>query len=362
MLRFPGLSTEGEASVATGRTWRIGVIGCGAWGPNHVRNFSALPNAEVVGAADLQADRLARVKAIVPGVATFTDASEMMAATRPDAVVISTPTMTHFNVVKQALAAGKHVLCEKPLCLTGDEADLLVKLADEAGLRLMVGHVFMFNPGVLKLKELMRAGELGSRIYYLFARRTNLGPIRQDVNAVLDLASHDVSIYNFLLDAVPTQVSAVGQSFLQPGIQDVAVITLTYPGGIIGSIHVSWLDPRKVREIRVVGDRRMAMWDELATLAPVMVFDKGVTKKPREYSDFGEFQLLTREGDVTVPRVPPEEPLRNQAKAFIEALETPETIRSDGRVGAQVVRVLAAINESMARGGAPISIHSPEGR
>ena len=346
----------------TPRKWRIGVIGCGAWGPNHVRNFSALPNAEVVGAADLQPDRLARVKAIVPGVATFTDTAEMIATARPDAVVIATPTMTHYDVVRQALAAGKHVLCEKPLCLTGGEADALVKQANEAGLRLMVGHVFMFNPGVLKLKELVRTGELGSRIFYLFARRTNLGPIRQDVNAVLDLASHDVSIYNFLLDAVPTQVSAVGQSFLQPGIQDVAVITLAYPGGVLGSIHVSWLDPKKVREITVVGDRRMATWDDLATLGPVMIFDKGVTRKPREYADFGEFQLLTREGDVTVPRVPPAEPLRLQAQAFIDALDAPETLRSDGRVGAQVVRVLAAINESIARGGAPVAVAAAEDR
>jgi predicted dehydrogenase len=136
----------------------------------------------------------------------------------------------------------------------------------------------------------------------------------------------------------------------------VAVITLSYPGGVIGSIHVSWLDPKKVREITVVGDRRMATWDDLATLGPVMVFDKGVTKKPREYADFGEFQLLTREGDVTVPRVPPAEPLRMQAQAFIEALEAPQTLRSDGRVGAQVVRVLAAINESMANGGAPVAL------
>jgi predicted dehydrogenase len=352
---------EGANIVGTGRKWRIGVVGCGAWGPNHVRNFSALPNAEVVGAADLREERLARVKALAPGVALFTDAAEMMTATSPDAVVVSTPTMTHYDVVRQALQAGKHVLCEKPLCLTGDEADALVTLADERGVRLMVGHVFMFNPGILKLKELIGAGELGSRIYYLFARRTNLGPIRSDVNAVLDLASHDVSIYNFLLDAVPTEVSAVGQSFLQPGIQDIAIITLTYPGGVIGSIHVSWLDPKKVREITVVGDRRMATWDDLATLGPVMIFDKGVTKKPREYADFGEFQLLTRDGDVTVPRVPLDEPLRMQARAFIDAIEAPDKIRSDGRVGADVVRVLAAINESIAKGGAPVKVGQPKG-
>ena len=192
--------------MATGRKWRIGVIGCGAWGPNHVRNFSALPNVEVVGAADLQPDRLARVKAIVPGVATFTDAAEMMATAQPDAVVVSTPTMTHFDVVRQALAAGKHVLCEKPLCLTGDEADALVRLADERGLRLMVGHVFMFNPGILKLQGTGRAPANWA------AASTTCSPAGRtsarsgsDVNAVLDLASHDVSIYNFLLDATPTR-------------------------------------------------------------------------------------------------------------------------------------------------------------
>jgi predicted dehydrogenase len=338
------------------RRFRLGFIGCGAWGPNHVRNFAALPNAEVVAAADLQEDRLARVKGIVPGIATFTDSAQMLATCRLDAVVVSTPARTHYDVVRQALAAGANVLCEKPLCIEGAEADALVRLADDNKKLLMVGHVFMFNPGILKLRELVRSGELGERLYYLFARRTNLGPIRSDVNAVLDLASHDVSIYNFILDATPTEVSAVGQSFLQPGIQDVSVITMQYPNDVIGSIHVSWLDPKKIRDITVVGDRRMAIWDDLATMGPVMVFDKGVTKKPREYADYGEFQLLAREGDVTVPRVPPQEPLKAQAIAFIEALEDPTKVRSDGRVGAQVVKVLAAINESMARGGAPVKL------
>jgi predicted dehydrogenase len=347
--------------VATGKKWRIGVIGAGAWGPNHVRNFAALPDAEVVAVADLRDDRLARVKSLAPGVALFKDAAEMIATAQPDAVVVSTPTKTHYEVVRQALLAGKHVLCEKPLTVTSEDADELVRLAAERDLRLMVGHVFMFNAGIVRLKEIIEAGDLGSRLYYLFARRTNLGPIRSDVNAVLDLASHDVSIYNFLLGALPTEVSAVGKSFLQPGIQDVSVITLQYPGDIIGSIHVSWLDPKKVREITVVGDRRMAIWDDLAALGPIMVFDKGVTKKPREYADFGEFQLLAREGDVTVPRVPPEEPLRAQAKAFIEALDAPEKLRSDGRVGADVVRVLAAINESILNHGTPVRVREPKG-
>jgi predicted dehydrogenase len=227
------------------RRFKLGFIGCGAWGPNHVRNFASLPSAEVVAAADLQEDRLARVKAIAPGIATFTDAAQMLATCNLDAVVVSTPTRTHYDVVRQALSSGVHVLCEKPLCTEGNEADALVRLADEQKKTLMVGHVFMFNPGILKLRELIKSGELGQRLYYLFARRTNLGPIRSDVNAVLDLASHDISIYNFLLDATPTEVSAVGKSFLQPGIQDVSTITMQYPNDVLGSIHVSWLDRRR---------------------------------------------------------------------------------------------------------------------
>lgn len=337
------------------KRWRIGVIGAGEWGPNHVRNFAALPGADVVGVADLRQERLARIKSIQPGVATFSTASEMMATARPDAVVVATPTMTHFEVVGQALKAGKHVLSEKPLCLTVAEADELVALAAARDLRLMVGHVFLFNPGILKIRELVASSHLG-RVFYLFARRTNLGPIRSDVNAVLDLATHDISIFNFLLDSVPAEVSAVGKAFLQPGIQDVAVMTLQYPGDVVGSIHVSWLDPKKVREITVVGESRMATWDDMAPMGPVTVFDKGVLRKPREYADFGEFQLLAREGDVTLPKVPREEPLRMQARAFLEGLNAPETLRSDGRFAADVVRVAAAINESMSMGGAPVKV------
>jgi predicted dehydrogenase len=340
------------------RRWRIGVIGCGEWGPNHVRNFVALPNAEVVGVADLRDERLERIKALAPGVATFRSAADLLAAAEPDAVVVSTPTRTHYEIVKQALLAGKHVLSEKPLCLAPSEADELVRIADERGVRLMVGHVFLFNRGILKLKELIQAGELG-RLFYLFSRRTNLGPIRRDVNAVLDLASHDISIYNFLLDGMPYEVSAVGKAFLQPDIQDVSVLTLQYPNDVLASIHVSWLDPKKVREMTVVGEKRMAVWDDLATLGPVMLFDTGVTRS-REYADFGEFQLLAREGDVTIPRVPRDEPLRMQARAFLEALEAPERLSSGGRTGADVVRVLAAINESMARNGAPVRVEQPE--
>jgi predicted dehydrogenase len=336
------------------RRWRIGVVGCGEWGPNHIRNFAALPNAEVVGVAENRPDRLARAAALAPGAACFSGAAEMLASVRPDAVVVATPTASHYDLVVQALESGAHVLCEKPLCTHSEQADALVGLADARGLRLMVGHVFLYNNGILKLKEIADRRELG-RLLYMFSRRTNLGPIRGDVNAVMDLASHDIAIFNFLIGALPVETSAVGKGFLQRGIEDVSFITLQYPQDIFAAIHVSWLDPKKVREITVVGEDRMAVWDDLASLGPVMVFDKSVTTN-RDYADFGEFQLRAREGDVTVPLVAREEPLRVQARAFLEALDTAGGSRADARDGAAVVRILAAINASIAANGAPIRI------
>jgi predicted dehydrogenase len=269
-------------------------------------------------------------------------------------VVVATPAATHYEIVRAAIEAGKHVLCEKPLCITLEEGESLVKLAQQQRVVLMVGHVFLFNPGIRKLKEIVAAGGLG-RLRYLVARRTNLGPIRTDVNAIWDLASHDVSIVNFLLDALPYEVSAVGQAFLQEGIEDLGFLTLHYPGEVVANIHVCWLDPKKVREITVVGEDRMACWNDLAVPGPLMIFDKGVVRS-HDYSDFGEFQLLAREGDVTIPRVIAEEPLRAQARAFLGALASGEVEAGDGRHALDVIRVLRAVARSVAMRGAPADV------
>jgi predicted dehydrogenase len=218
----------------------------------------------------------------------------------------------------------------------------------------MVGHVFLFNSGILKLRELLAGEELGT-VRYLTARRTNLGPIRDDVNAAWDLASHDISIMNFLLNAHPLQVSAVGQAYLGRPLQDVAFLTLTYPGDVLANVHVSWLDPVKVREITAVGDAKMVVWDDLSSFGPIRIFDKGVVRG-RRYSDFGDFQLLARQGDVTIPHVPMEEPLRAQARHFISALTSGAGCLSDARFGLGVVKALAAADRSMARGGAPVPV------
>ncbi|MBM4442826.1 MAG: Gfo/Idh/MocA family oxidoreductase [Candidatus Rokubacteria bacterium] len=340
---------------AGARRWKIGVIGCGEWGPNHVRNFSSLPDSEVVAVADLREERLARMAEDFPAIARYRDAGELLARPDLDAVVVATPAKTHFAVVRAVIEAGKHVLCEKPLCHTVEDSETLVKLAHERHRLLMVGHVFLFNRGIRKLKEIVADRSLG-RIFYLVSRRTGLGPIRRDVSALWDLAAHDVSIANFLLDAMPHEVSAVGQAYLQEGIDDLSFLTLHYPGDVIANIQVSWIDPKKVREITVVGQDRMACWNELVSPGPVTVFDTGIVRAPRQYVDYGEFQLLTREGDITIPRVVPEEPLRAQARAFLEALASGHVKDGDGRHAVDVTRVLDAATRSMAARGAPTEV------
>ncbi|MFQ5658427.1 MAG: Gfo/Idh/MocA family protein [Candidatus Methylomirabilales bacterium] len=336
------------------RQIRIGVVGFGEWGPNHVRNFSNVSEVKVMGIAEPRAERRQAARQQFKAIRTFENHRELMEAVPLDALVVATPTSTHAQIVRDALEHGLHVLCEKPLCAQVEEGEGLIRLGEEKGLLLMVGHVFLFNAGIVRLRKLLQERELGA-VHYLACRRTNLGPIRHDVNAVWDLASHDVSILNYLLNAVPLQVSAVGQPYLRQGLQDVAFITLIYPDGILAHLHVSWLDPVKVREITAVGDRKMATWNDLVPFGPIRIYDKSIIKE-RHYADFGQFQLLTREGDVTIPRIPMEEPLRVQTCHFLAALKGTEKCLSDGRFALDVVRILSAIDRSMAGGGAPVSV------
>ncbi len=260
----------------------------------------------------------------------------------------------HYEIARDVLEAGKHVLVEKPLCLTAQEGEDLVDLARQRHLVLMVGQVFLFHNGLLKVKELLDSGEAG-KLYYIGSTRTNLGPIRHDVNAVYDLASHDVSIFNWLLGSRPLMVSAVGEAFLQQGIEDIAFISLRYPNDVLARIHASWLDPKKVREITIVGASKMITWDDLAPLGTVQVFDKSVVRDTY-YADYGHFQLLAREGDITIPRVQLEEPLRKQARYFLSAVKNGRAEVSDGESGVEVVRTLEAIQQSLKARGAPVEV------
>ncbi len=332
---------------------RVGVVGLGHWGPNHARHFGRLAN--LVALCDRDESRLRNVRRMHPEARGFQDFGAMLRECALDAVVVATPTSSHEAAVAAALRAGAHVLCEKPLALHSAVAR---RLFDEARRRrqvLMVGHTFLFNEGIRHVQRLMQEKNLG-KIYYLHSKRTHYGLFRPDVSVVWDLASHDVAIFNFLLGGEPTEVSAVGQDWLRKGIEDLAFITLRYPRGVMAHIHVGWLDPKKEREIMVVGDRKMAVWQDAASPGPVFLYDRYIVREKPLLQEFGDFQLLPREGDITIPKIPMEEPLLVQAREFLAAIREKRQPVSNGAFGTQVVRVLEAIDRSIHQRGKPVRI------
>ncbi len=326
----------------------IGVIGCGRWGPNHLRVFSELVGSRSVACCDTDGTALAAMKKRFGSVAACDSVDELLARDDVDAVVVATPVSTHRELVTRAIAAGKDVLCEKPLSTSAEECTELAEAAEAAGRILMVGHVFLYNPGIIRLKESIEGGELGE-LHYLHATRTNLGPVRRDVGAVADLATHDISILNWIVGAVPEVIAAAGGFFLQQDMEDVAFIDLKYPSGVLANLHVSWLDPIKVRRITAVGSEQMIIWDDLGARGPIEIHDRRVVKD--DYSTFGEFQLLLREGDVRLPPVAMSEPLSAQGRAFVESVSSRTPPVSDGRFAAGVAQVLAAAGDIIARTG-----------
>ena len=333
----------------------VAVIGCGGWGPNHVRNFATLPGSKVVAIADLDAERLRRMAEMWPGIALERDWRRLLTTDAIDAVVVATPTSTHGQIVREALEAGKHVLCEKPLCILSDEARALAALAVQSRRVLMVGHVFLFNAGIVKLRELVSSGELGE-LRYLSAVRTNLGPFRSDVNVAYDLAAHDISIFNWILGAPPEHASASGGSYLHAGVEDVVFASLQYPDNRLASIEVSWLNPRKVRQITVVGSRKMATWNDLELTTPIAIYDSGAATEP-DYGDYGEFLRVSMwEKDVHLPKVRMEEPLKVQARSFLQAVRGEHPVISDGEFAAGVVATLEAISKSLRSGNAMVPV------
>src|SRR5918998_102265 len=344
---------------------KLAVIGCGHWGPNHIRNFNALPDSTVDAVADPDEGRLEHVRRMYPGLRCERDYLPTVNDSNIDAVVIATPVSTHYEIARESLLAGKHVLCEKPLCKDSEQGEELVELARANGCLLMVGHVFLFNAGILKLKELIDTGELGT-IRYLSASRTNLGPIRSDVDVAYDLATHDISIFNWLLGSEPEVVSATGASFVRSNIEDVAFASMRYPENVLTNIHVSWLDPKKVRQITVVGRRQMATWDDLQPTSPIAIYDKGAMTV-RDYGDYGEYlRLSTWEGDIRLPRVRPDEPLKLQDAQFLEWLRDGHIHNGHGgHCDAQftlgIISILEAISISMENSGTPVSVRRKEG-
>jgi len=319
-------------------TVRLAVIGCGHWGPNHIRVFSAHRECQVVAACDPDHKRLQLVRESFPEVEATTEPDEVIQRDDVDAVVVATPTATHYELVRRCLEVDKDVLCEKPLCVLPTHGEELVELAEARGRILMVGHVYFFNRGIVELSNYLRQGQLG-RILYAQSVRSNAGPIREDVSVLYDLASHDVGIFNFLFDASPEVMAVQGGSFINPEIADVVFLNLVYPGTILVNLQVSWVAARKVRQLSVVGSSRMAVWDELAAVGPVQIAEK-VSLGDAFYKDFGEFQSLSREGEVIVPRISAGEPLRAQAEHFLECVQQRKPPFCDGRRATEIVHTL----------------------
>jgi len=337
----------------------VGLIGCGYWGPHLLRNLQELPNSTVEVVADAAEDRREFVAARYPGVRTTPNAADLFEADGLDAVVIATPIRTHYDLARQALAAGKHCLVEKPIAEHADQARDLVELAEAKGLVLMAGHTFLYNTAVRDIRRRVEAGELG-RIYYLYSQRLNLGKVQRDVNVMWNLAPHDVSIFCYLLNARPTRVSARGVCFIQEGIEDVVFMTLAFPDGVLAHAHVSWLAPNKVRRVTIVGSERMVTYDDMAD-AKVWMYDKGVSLRNLEeslgeFESFGQYQLLYRAGDVLLPKIDLVEPLRLETADFVNAIETGGRPLADGRNGLDVVAVLEAAQQSLQRGGADVEL------
>lgn len=333
----------------------IAIIGCGYWGINYVRVFEELPETYVAVICDQRGERLAEVSKRFPHIGLTTQLKEALRDPSVDAVVVCTGAHGHYDVVLQALEAGKPVLVEKPMTTSVADGLELVDSAERRNLTLMVGHTFLYNAAVLKLKQLIDAETMG-QLYYLYARRTNLGPIRHDVNAIWDLAPHDISIFNFLIGRMPQWVSAVGSPILGNCREDVGFISLHYDNNVVGNIHVSWADPNKVRELVAVGSNRRIVFDDTSSLERLKIFEKGVVLTDPEPESFGEYQYMMRDGDIISPRIPPSEPLKNQCRHFIDCVQNGTQPNTGARNGVEVVQILRAIDKSLAHNGAPIEI------
>ncbi|MBE0476166.1 MAG: Gfo/Idh/MocA family oxidoreductase [Coriobacteriia bacterium] len=343
--------SAGTGAARPSKPVRVGVVGYGYWGPNLVRNLDRLPDADLVCACDVNDGNLERLKAAYPHLDTSCDLGEMLSRFDVDAVVVASSAPSHFGLAKRALEAGKHVFVEKPLTLTSRDAEELVRLADDRRLTLMVGHLMEYHSAIEWIRDRIAAGDLGE-VLYVYGQRLNLGKVRTEENAFWSLAPHDVSIVLYLLGESPDYVSANGAAYVTPGVQDTVFANLHFPSGKMANIHVSWLDPHKVRKFTIVGSKKMLVFDDMEATEKVWIYDKGV--EPPEALPYGA-DLQLRFGEIRVPFIEMSEPLAKEVQHFLDRVTDGETPRSDGRDGLRVVRVLEAVDESMAAGGAPMS-------
>jgi len=330
----------------------VGVVGCGYWGPLLIRNFRDVPNCNLKAVCDASDARLKHIKRLYPEVATVPDWERFLTDFELDAIVIATPVKFHHALAQKSLLAGKHTFIEKPMAASSAECENLIEIAESKGLVLMVDHTFLFSSAVRKIAELVRAGDIGD-IRYINSRRLNLGLFQKDINVAWDLAPHDISIILHVLGEPPIAVNCQGNAHVTPAVEDVTNISLTFRQKRFATIQSSWLEPRKVREMTIVGSRRMIVYDDLQTHEKIKVYDVRV-ERPPHYDTFAEFQYSYHYGDSYIPHLNQEEPLKEVCRHFIDCIETGAQPVSGGREGLELVRILEAASTSLKANGAAV--------
>lgn len=337
---------------------KVGVVGCGYWGPNLIRNFRSLSDCSLQIMCDISQQRLNHLQSLYPEVEGSTDYNHMLNGANLDAVVIATAVKFHFSMAKASLLAGKHTFIEKPMAASAAECEELIEIARKNGLVLMNGHTFLYSPAVRKIKEIVDSGDIGE-IRYISARRLNLGLFQKDINVAWDLAPHDVSIILHILDEQPVTVNCRGSAHITPGVEDVTTMCLSFRKQRTAIIHSSWLDPRKIREMTIVGSKRMIVYDDVAPLEKIRIFDVRV-ERPPHYDTFAEFHYAYHYGDMYAPYIKQEEPLKTECQHFIECIREGKVPLTGGQQGLQLVRILEASSESLKRGGGPVDLTNAE--
>lgn len=339
------------------RVIHVGVVGLGYWGPNLARNFSLSPEARLVGLCDRDFGRLEKLRPLHPEVPRYLEFDDLLADPGLDAVAVATPLRSHFALARAALLAGKHVLVEKPLAASVAECAELIELAARAGLTLMVGHTFLYSAPIELIGQLIGSGDLGE-IRYINSQRLNLGLFQKDINVVWDLAPHDLSIILQWLGESPEVLNCQGYAHITPGVEDVANLSLVFPGGQFATIQSSWLEPRKVRQMTIVGSRKMVVYDDIAPIEKIRIYDVRV-ERPPHYGSFGEFHFAYHYGDSYIPRIAQAEPLRRMCDHFIESILHGTRPLSCGRSGMEVVKILEACSRSLEAAGGAVTVARP---
>jgi len=332
----------------------VAVVGAGYWGKNLIRNFATAARCNLKYVCDLDEKLLAMQQKNFPFIETSTDLQKVLSNNEIEAVVIATDVPTHFSIARQSLEAGKHTYVEKPMTSTASESKILVELAKENGLKLMVGHLLEYHPGVNFLKEAITKREVG-QLYYVYTQRVNLGVVRKNENAWWSLAPHDISIICYLLGSEPESVAAQGQCYLQKDIEDVVFATIKFTDGKMANVHCSWLDPHKIRKVTVVGSEKMVTFDDMEATEKVRMYDKAVAIKQDITTSYMEVISL-RFGDIVIPKIQGGEPLSLECHHFINSILDNKAILSDGIDGLRVVRILEAGQKSLKNNGKPVKL------